>query len=260
MLRVPALLLALTAGAFAVDVSTLQPQGYVSDFARVIDPVARQDVERYCARIQKSTGVQMAFVTLSTLGGDPVEQFANDLFRRWGIGAKGKDEGLLLLLVINDRRSRLEVGRGLEPYITDGTAGTLLRSMSPALKAGRYAEALGTAAHELGERVAKAKNVSISEAEPPRARVREEPASIPFYLIWGGLLLLFVFGSRRTVRRRYGYGGGGGFLPGLILGSMMNRPTYGGHGHGGFGGYDSSDTFSGFGGGDSGGGGASSSW
>lgn len=254
--RLVALALLCLAAAQGVDVHSLQPQGYVSDFAGVLDPAARQDLERYCALVERKTGVQMALVTVDTLGDEPIEDFANTLFVRWGIGKKGKDEGLLLLLVIGDRHSRLEVGRGLEPYITDGTAGVLLREMRPALRQGRYAEALGTAAHSLAQRLAAVKGVSIEEDSTPRRRVRESPrqAPVPWPMLLGGLFVLFWFLSMM------GRGGRGGFLPGLILGSMLNRSSYGGHGGGGFGGYDSSDSFGGFGGGDSGGGGASSDW
>ena len=258
--RVVAAALLLCSAVFAIDVSTLEPQGYVSDFAGVIDAAAKQDLEQYCARVEKATGAQIALVTIVTLDGAPVEDVANSLFRRWGIGKKQSDEGVLLLLAVRDRRSRLEVGYGLEPVITDGTSGELLRQMRPALQANRFGEALGTAAHELGERIAQSKNVTIAEQYRPRQRVpaNQQDEGIPWgFLVWIGILLFFFAGAGR---RRRGYRGGGGLLPGLILGSMMNRSPYGGHSRGGFGGYDSGDSFGGFGGGDSGGGGASSDW
>ncbi len=62
----------------------------------------------------------MAFVTVKSLEGEPIEDVANDLFHAWGIGQKNKDNGVLFLLVIGDRRSRLEVGNGLEPILPDG--------------------------------------------------------------------------------------------------------------------------------------------
>jgi uncharacterized protein len=253
-----AVLLAIAPLVSAIDIGSLKPQGYVSDFAKVIDSQSKADLESYCSRVEKATGVQMAFVTLDSLEGEPIEDFANDLYRRWGIGQKGKDEGLLLLLAIQDRRSRLEVGRGLEPYITDGTAGSLLREMRPSLQQNRYGDALYTAAQSLGNRISQAKGVPIAQEGPPRRRPAPTSTTIeiPWPLILGGMFLLFwIMGSRG--RRR---GRGGGFLPGLILGNMMGRSSYGGYGGGGFGGYDSGDSFGGFGGGDSGGGGASSNW
>ena len=259
VIRLFALLLLAAAGAAGISVTELQPRGRVNDFAGVVDPFIRKDLERYLAHLEKTAGVQMAIVTLRTIEGQPLESFANDLYRHCGIGKKGKDEGALLLLVVDDKLSRLETGRGLEPVITDGTAGSLLREMRPALKDGKYGEALGTAVESLGRRIAQAKGVSIESAPPPVQRVPEEqkPSAFPWALLLFVIFLAFMLPRRRR-QRRY-HGGGGGFLPGLVLGGL-NRPVYGGHSHGGFGGYDSSDSFGGFGGGDSGGGGASSSW
>src|SRR5688572_9049566 len=128
-ITVAALSLILAPALFAVDIATLKPQGYVSDFASVIDAQSKAELEAYSGKVEKATGVQMAFVTLESLDGEALEDFTNDLYRRWGVGQKGKDEGLMLLLVVRDRRSRLEVGRGLEEFIPDGMAGSLLREM-----------------------------------------------------------------------------------------------------------------------------------
>jgi uncharacterized protein len=82
----------------------------------------------------------MALVTIATLEGEPIEDVANTIFRAWGVGQKGKNEGILLLLSIGDRRSRLEVGYGLEPILPDGLAGSILREMRPALRQGNTAK------------------------------------------------------------------------------------------------------------------------
>jgi uncharacterized protein len=152
--RLALLLCLAAAAALATDFATLKPQGYVSDFAQVVSPESRAQLERYCAALEQSTGVQVALVTLPSLDGQPVEDVANDMFRKWGVGKKGQDNGLLLLLSIRDRRSRLEVGYGLEPIITDGDAGDLLRAMRPYLRAERYGDALLEAVNELGTKIA----------------------------------------------------------------------------------------------------------
>jgi uncharacterized protein len=251
-------LLLVATAAFAIDLSTLKPQGYVSDFANVVRPESRAELERYCTQVEHATGAEMAIVTIDTLDGEPIEDVANNLYRQWGIGKKGKDEGLLLLLVVKDHRSRLEIGRGLEPYITDATSGTILREMRPSLKANNYGEALYSAAHTLGSRIAQAKGVTLDDASyRPRNR-RRAPMEIPWPVLIGGFFLLI------WLLRSGGRGGGGGFIPGMILGNLLGgggSRDRGGSGGGGFGGYDSGGGgFGGFGGGDSGGGGASSDW
>ncbi len=246
--------------AFAVDLTALQPQGYVSDFAGVVDPASRQQLEEYCANLQSATGTQLALVTVPSLNGEPIEDSANALFRKWGVGQKGKDNGALLLLSIGDRRTRLEVGYGLEPIITDGDAGDMLRAMQPYLRAGQYGGALVMAANTIGSRIAQAKGVALQAPVPQRLPMHVR--SIPFPLIILGAFFLFAILSGIS---RGGRGGGfGSFLLGMFLGNLMggSRGYYSGGG-GGFGGFDSGGGgggFGGFGGGDSGGGGASGSW
>jgi uncharacterized protein len=242
-----------------VDWKALKPQGYVSDFANVIDPASRAQIESYAAAVERATGAQMALVTIPSLQGEPVEDVANTIYRAWGVGKKGKDEGVLLLLVTGDRKSRLEVGYGLEPVIPDGFAGSVLREMRPALRQQQYGEAMMAAAETIGKRIADARHVTINQ-QMPRRIPRETGSDIPWGLIViGGIFLLLLLRSRGP-RGYGGTGGGGGFLPGLILGNVLSRGSWGSRGSGGFGGYDSGDSFGGFGGGDSGGGGASSDW
>jgi len=248
-LRLITFLLGLCWTLGAADFTALKPQGYVSDFAGVIDRGSRAELERYCARLEQKTGVQLAFVTLDTLGGEPIEDVANAIYRAWGVGQKGKNEGALLLLAIRDRKHRLEVGYGLEPIIPDGFAGSLLREMRPALRAQRYGDALVIAAQTLGARIAQAKGVDLAEGGAPARRARHREPSVPWPVLIGiGVLVLLLLL------------GGGGILPWMFLGSMMGRGGFGGSSGGGFGGYDSGGGFGGFGGGDSGGGGASSDW
>jgi uncharacterized protein len=260
LLRACAALVSLAALAFAVDWTKLKPQGYVSDFASVVDAQSKAALEQYCAVVERSTGAQMALVTVTSLKSEPIEDVANTIFRSWGVGQKGKNEGILLLLAVADRRSRLEVGYGLEPILPDGLDGSVLREMRPALRQGQYGEALLAAAQTIGAAIAKAKNVALEGPVQRPARRSTGGGSIPWPLILGGLFLLFWIlraGGRR------GGGGGGGFWTGLLLGNLMRGMGGSGGGGGGFGGYDGGSSgggFGGFGGGDSGGGGASSDW
>src|SRR2546425_10146876 len=152
------LFLALSiAPAFAVDWKALKPQGYVSDFAGVIDAQSKAELDNYCGRVEQQTGAQMALVTIQSLSGEPIEDVANTLYRAWGVGKKGKDEGILLLLAVGDRRDRLEVGYGLEPLLPDGFDGDILRAMRPALRQSQYGERPRAAAATVGGRIAQAK-------------------------------------------------------------------------------------------------------
>jgi len=261
-LRLAACLLLCASAGSAVDWAAYKPEGFVSDFAKVIDPDSRAQLERYCAAVQRSTKVQLALVTIPSLEGEPIEEVANTIARAWGVGQKGQNEGLLLLLSIQDRRSRLEVGYGLEPSLPDGLAGSVLREMRPALRQQKYGDAMIAAARTLGDTVAKAKNVSIDTTLPRRVP-QTSTDTFPWPIAIG--ILFVVLWLARSGRPR-GYSGnrgwrGSGFLPGLILGNTLGRGTWGSRGSGGFGGYDSGDGgFGGFGGGDFGGGGASSDW
>jgi uncharacterized protein len=256
-------LLCSVAAAWAVDFASLQPQGYINDFAGVIDSPTRAALEQYCTRVQALTGAQIAVITINTLAGEPIEDVANDIFNKWGIGKKGKDEGILLLLVTQDRRMRLEVGYGLEPIIPDGFAGSVLRAMRPALKESRYGEAVTEALNVIGTRIAQAKGVSI-DAPLPRSARPTQPSSNPVpAILFGVIALMWLLAAVGGGRRRGYRGSGSGLLTGMIIGSILGRGFGPGRGGGGFGGFSSGGGFGGFGGfggGSSGGGGASSSW
>lgn len=242
----------------AADFSSLQPQGYVSDFAQVINPAHKAELERYCSRVEAQTGAQIAIVTIPTLDGDPIEDVANSLFRRWGVGKKGKDEGVLLMFAVRDRKMRMEVGYGLEPILPDGLAGQLLDSMRPLLRQGEYGPAMLEAGHQLGSRIAQGKGIQLDTSLPSRRQPQGQDVQsllgllVPFLFLF---LLIWIV-SRSNRQRRYYRGRGGGIYPvGIPMGGGWS-----GSGGGGFGGYDSGEGFGGFGGGDSGGGGASSDW
>ncbi len=247
-------------GALAKDWKALKPTGYVSDFANVVDTDSKAALEQYCGQIEQATGAQMAFVTIPSLEGEAIEDVANDIFHGWGIGQKGKDNGVLLLLVSGDKRFRLEIGNGLEPILPDGLDGQILLEMRPALRAGQYGQALMAGAQRIGSILAQDKGVALPGGLPgrlPRQEIREHPVhGLPWPIILGGIVLIFLL-------FRGGGRGGGGFFTGMLLGQLLGGGSRyrGGGGYGGFGGGDGGGGgFGGFGGGDSGGGGASSDW
>jgi uncharacterized protein len=266
------LALAFAGLTWGLDISKLTPRGYVNDFAGVLDPGAAAAIETYCGNVERATGAQFAVVLVKSLDDNTVETVSVDLYKQWGIGKKGTDEGLLILFAIDDRKNRIEVGYGLEPIITDGQAGDVLRSIRPILRQGDYGGAIMAAVQQLGGRVAEAKGVTIDGQAPTRRRRQNDgfPVGAIIGMVVLGMIVLSAIG-RRGGGPRGGGGGGGDIIAGLILGQMLGggRRHGGGWSGGGFGGsgggggggnWGGGGGFGGFGGGGSGGGGASGGW
>jgi uncharacterized protein len=236
-----------------LDLKSLKPQGYVSDFANVLEPQLRAQLEAYCGRVEQATGAQMAIVTIQSLDGNPIEDVTNTLYRQWGIGKKGKDEGIMLLLAIQDHRDRLEVGYGLEPILPDGFDGAITRSIQPLLRQNAYGPAVISAAQQIGSEIARSKGAALGSGARTRYRETSRGHGLPLPVIIIGIIVLLLLFR--------GGGAGGGFLTGMLLGNLLGGGRGGGGwGGGGFGGGGGGGGFGGFGGGDSGGGGASGSW
>jgi uncharacterized protein len=116
-----------------------KPQGWVSDFAGIMSDTIKSQIDDLSAEVKKSTGAEIAVVTVPSLEGMSVEEYAVSLFKKWGIGEKGKDNGVLFLIAPIEHKARIEVGYGLEPVITDGRAGEIIRlTVIPFFKAGDY--------------------------------------------------------------------------------------------------------------------------
>lgn len=258
------ILLAFALPACAQSVSQLKPTGYVNDFANVIDQPTKVQMEDVCHQVDEKAHAQIAVVTINTLDGEDIESYAVDLFKKWGIGAKATDRGVLILYAIQDHRARIEVGYGLEPILPDGKVGSFQREAIPFMRAGNYSQALQLVTTRVANTIATDAGVQLTNAQP---RAPTQPAPEPgggislggiFLIIIVILIVLFTplrtllfwmlfsntFGGRGGRGGFGGYSGGGGGFGGF------------GGGGGGFGG----GGFGGFGGGSSGGGGASSSW
>jgi len=263
-------LVAFSSLAFAIDVNQLpQPTGYVSDLAHVLSPEEKQTLEEFCTRVEQELGVQFALVTVDSIDDQPIRDVALEIARKWGVGPQKDNGGVLLLLAVKDHKDDIETGRGIEPYITDGFAGSTLRAMRPELRNGDYGAGLLAAAQSMATQIAQGKGVSFTTAVPgPVENRRESPGrrsggGIPIGLIIFGILFLILLLGRGGRRGGGGFGGGG-FLTGMLLGNLLGgggRRDDSGWGGGGFGGDSGGGGgFGGFGGGDFGGGGASSDW
>ena len=233
-----------------------QPKGYVSDFARVVDEGSRDSTEAIARELREKTGAELAVVTMPDLGGEEIDPVAVDLYRTWGIGKKGKDEGVLILLAVKERRVRIEVGYGLEGILPDGLCGSIIRRvMAPELTQGHYGAGLLRGAAAVAGVIAKDRGVTITgaiaipEEDGDEGGNRNSIFLIALFAAFVLSALLRSTSSRRGWRNRGGWWGGGG--PGGYGGMFGGFGGMGG-GYGGGGG-----GFGGFGGGRSGGGGAS---
>ncbi len=244
--------------ARAEKVEQLKPQGYVNDFAGVLGPQARSQINALCAEVDQKAHVQIAVVAIRSLEGDTPQDFANRLFKQWGVGYKPDDRGVLILLAVSDRKYWVEVGYGLEPILPDGKVGGFGREMVPLVRQSDYGGAMMLLTSRIAEVVVRDRGESLSQ---PIARpLAHQPAfRLPLWLIvmfgWFGIRLLFSLFNRPDPRHLGSRGrqGGGWFSGGLIGGGLWGGGGFGGGGGGGGG-------FGGFGGGSSGGGGAGGSW
>jgi uncharacterized protein len=245
----------------AEKLEDLKPQGYVNDFAGVLSPEARASLTALCGEVDQKTKAQIAVVTIHTLEGNPVEDFANRLYQRWGIGPKSDNRGVLILVAVDDHRYRVEVGYGLEPILPDGKVGGFGRDVLPALRRNNYDAALFQLTASIAAVIAEASGVTLSQA-PSKPADSGEPNQLPIplfllialaFLFFGGLRFFIPWGLFGLGYRRRGgwWGSGGPRTGGPWIGGGWSGGGFGGGGGGGFGG---------FGGGISGGGGASGSW
>ncbi|HPD57216.1 MAG TPA: YgcG family protein [Smithellaceae bacterium] len=121
----------------AIDVPYLT--GRVTDNAQILSAETRQAITEMLKAHEDKTGNQVAVLTVPTLAGEGIEEYALTVFNEWKLGQKGKDNGVLIVVVPNDRRMRIEVGYGLEATLTDGKAGSIIRNiMTPRFKQGDY--------------------------------------------------------------------------------------------------------------------------
>jgi uncharacterized protein len=258
------LALYVCAGAAAAQSAESLPEltQPVNDFAHVIDPASASAMEAMIRELQEKAGDTAVVATVPTV--EPygtVKEYAVKLFENHGrgIGQKGKDNGVLIVLAIKERRVEIEVGYDLEQWITDGFAGQISRdAMAPRFREGRFGEGLLAGTTEIVSRIAQARGVTLTGVRTPqRQRSRNATPigmSMLFWLFIAFLIISRLGGGGGRRGRRF-WGGGGGWSSGV-------GPFGGGFGGGGFGGGGGGfgGGFGGFGGGRSGGGGGGASW
>lgn len=264
--------------------------GYVNDFAQVFTVEEKNTLERTLSTFNASTTNEIAVVTIKSLGGDYIEHYAEQLFKEWGIGEAKKDNGVLLLIALEDRKMRIEVGYGLEGVLTDSLSSQIIRNdLTPAFKQGDFYGGVFVAVEHI---------IDATKGEYKRESASSNKFSnIPFEaILFTGVLILQFLGAILGRSKSWWAGGvlGAGTGVGLmffqvlgtslIVGSIVTiiltlfgllfdylvsgkyaqalrsgtTPPWwvGGAGRSGGGG----SSFGGFSGGSSGGGGSSGSW
>ncbi len=241
-----------------------EPINHVSDFANVISQNNENRINALAKKLEEVTQDELAVVTIQSYedrGFASIEETAVDLFESWGIGQQDQDNGLLVLVAIDERRWRIEVGYGLEGVIPDAVASSLGRNILPDFfRADNYGQGLEDLSIALVARIAEQKNIPLSEFQIQESQAQQQRRASSqdrgggfFQSIMGILgMIFFIYMFVKHPRlmlllmlmnsggRRSHWGGGSQFV--------------GGFGGGSFGGGG------GFGGGMSGGGGASGGW
>ena len=267
----------------AIEVPPLR--GYVNDNANMISPDAKAKIEVYLKGFEQSDSTQIVILTIPTLEGEDLEGYSIKVAEAWKIGQKGSDNGAILLVVKDDRKIRIEVGRGLEGRLTDLLSGQIIdRIIKPRFRIGDYDGGFTAAAQALTETV---KGEFTAPAKAP-ARTKSKGSSWPVLIIFG---LIILVGLGRISKILGGAVGAVGLpVVGLFMGASVTLLVIlgvaglamgvllpllfggigrggggifpGGFGGGGFGGGDFGGDSGGFsgGGGDFGGGGASGDW
>ena len=182
LLAVAVCVLAMAAvAARAERISDIHATNYVTDLAGVIDAPTAERINALCAEVERKTRAQMAVVTVRSLDGRPIEDYAVDLFKHLGVGRKD-NRGVLLLIAPTERRYRFEVGYGLEPVINDARAGDIGRAMVPSLRQGNYSAAAQLGVQRAAGLIAAERGVTLDNqpapaAAPRAARSRGRPSA-----------------------------------------------------------------------------------
>jgi len=265
------------------------PKGFVTDFAAVLSGDARQELEQKLAAFAKEKKHEIAVAVIKTLGGDPLEDYANKLFREWGVGTKEYNNGVLFLVAIDDRKMRIEVGYGLEGALTDLESKHIQDDIvRPLFREGKYGEGIAAGATGIMQ--------AIEGEVLPASSSKKQPSWLNGIERYGGELLfiiIFFFSWIASILGRTKswwiggvIGGVAGGIVALITSAWMWLPAvvifgllfdyavsknykqnsvggpawWAGGTWGGWDRWGGGGGFGGFGGGSSGGGGSSSGW
>ncbi len=241
---VTTLLFFCSLSVLALDVPNPPKNGYVLDQTQTLTKEEIQSMNRMGLEVQKKTKAQIAVLLIPTLDGEDVSDYANRVFRAWGIGDKEKNNGVLFLIALKDKQMRIEVGYGLEGAINDGKAGEILDQYAiPYFQKGKFGLGVMETYKVLVGEVSKEYGVSIDGSQTYTKQDSIELSPLQLLLIGVGILALIIVDMTFF----------GGAITQSILWILVS-------GRGGGSGRSGGGGFGGFGGGSSGGGGASRRW
>ncbi len=232
-----------------------KPAARVNDYAHVIDAPSLASIEGTLARFESESSTQIVVVVIPSLDGGAIEDLSVKIIEKWGIGQKGKNNGVLLLVSMAEHKARIEVGYGLEDRLTDALSRAILEDkLFPAFRGGNYGGGIAATCRAIIDATRGAYTAPARKRTPTRIGPLLFPLAIIVFFILLGIQRGGGFsgrGGRRYYRTGPFWWGGGGFGGGGFGGGWGGGG--GGGGGGGFGGFSG-------GGGLSGGGGASGSW
>ncbi len=232
------LLFGLSVSLFALDVPVLRSR--VTDMAGVLSPSERQHIEERLYLFETQTSNQLAVLIIPTLEGEVLEDYSVRVVDKWKLGDKTKENGILLLIVSNDRKMRIEVGYGLEGALTDLIASQIIRNdIAPYFRQGNYYAGIAAGLNSIMQATRNEYKADPRQYERSRGENQKSIGSMIFYILF---FLFMIAGGRRGRRGLFW----------ALMGASMFR-SGGGRGGGGFGGFSG-------GGGGFGGGGASGGW
>jgi uncharacterized protein len=201
------LLSALLAAPNADAQKGVKPRGYVNDFAEVLRSTTKEQLTAVCMEVDEKAHAQIAVATVKSLDGRSIEDFLIDLAAQQGIGPTQSNRGVLILLVVDDRLYRFEVGSGLEAILPDGMTNGFGHEAMPFLRKANYDAALLLMTRRVADVIAQDRGITLTtppSAPPPRWRISEQEARDDkrAALVLGVIVLVFLVyvGIRRAAR------------------------------------------------------------
>jgi len=183
----------LLAAAVAVAQAPLpKPSGYVNDFAGILDAPTRSTLEQRLTDVEAKTSSEIAVATVTSLDGISIEEYANRLFKEWGVGQEKTDNGVLILIAPNDREMRIEVGYGLEGVLPDGLAGEIRdQQFLPRFRDNDYAGGIRDGVGRIAEIVERNQVLTPEEL----ARFNDSSSDVPVFVLVPFLGIFVAIGS-----------------------------------------------------------------